>query len=190
MPRRLLELFLPEHAALAGDLHEEFGRRGSAWWYWRQALAAVAIHVTAGIAARPLLALRAAAAGWTTLWLFSFVGVEINRFMSGWFLDRLILLFWTHPFPMMWATQLSYRPALALGYLISGWTVARLHRTHRPAMLVAFTMTVLLWTGYDEVQRSLTRSTPVLYPVFDVVFAPLPLLILVGGVWSARRPSS
>jgi hypothetical protein len=120
------------------------------------------------------------------LWLFSFVGTEINRFMSGWLLDRLILLFWTHPFPMVWATQLSFRPAQALGFLVSGWTVGWLHRNHGPAMVVAFAATVLAWTLYDEVHTGLTRTNPAPYPLLDMLFLPLPLLIVVAGLWSSR----
>lgn len=155
-------------------------------WYWQQALAAIAVHVTADIVTHKLVAVRAIVAGWMALWLFSFVGAEINRFMSGWFLDRLILVFWTHPFPMMWATQLSFRPALALGYLVSGWVVGQLHGTNRPAISMAFAATVLLWTAYDEVQTALTRSTPAPYPLLDMLFSPLPLLIVVGGQWGSR----
>lgn len=186
VPRLLLERFVPGNTALAGDLEEEHRRRRSALWYWQQALAAIGVHVTADILTHKLVAVRAIVAGWTALWLFSFVGAEINRFMSGWFLDRLILVFWTHPFPMMWATQLSFRPALALGFLMSGWVVGQLHRTNRPAMVVAFAATVLLWTAYDEVQAALTRNTPAPYPLLDMLFAPLPLLIVVGGLWGSR----
>jgi hypothetical protein len=190
VPRLLLERFVPGNAALAGDIEEEYRRRGSAAWYWQQALAAIAVHVTTDVFAHKLVAFQAIVTGWTALWLFSFVGAEINRFMSGWFLDRLILVFWTHPFPMMWATQLSTRPAQTLGFLISGWVVARLHRAHGPAMLMAFTGTVVLWTAYVEVHAALMRTTPVPYPLLDVLLKPLPLLILVGVMWTsqANRP--
>jgi hypothetical protein len=185
LPRRLLERFVPHHTALAGDLEEEHRYRRSAWWYWHQALAAIAIHITAGILVDKLATIRAIASGWTALWLFSFVGVEINRFMSGWLLDRLILLFWTHPFPMMWATQLWFRPALALGFLVSGWVVGQLHHSNRSAMVVAFTATVLLWTAYNDIQ-ALMRNTQTSYPLVDILFTPLPLLIVVGGLWGPR----
>jgi hypothetical protein len=153
IPGRLLELFVPANPALAGDLVEEYERRGSALWYWRQVLSAIAIAVATDIGSHKILMVRAITVGWTTMWLFSFVAVEINGFMSGWVLDRLILLFWTHPFPMIWATQLSSSPAMALSFLISGWIVGRLHRHNRPAMLIAFTLTVLAWSMYNDAMR-------------------------------------
>ena len=186
MPRLLLERFVPGNPALAGDLEEEHRRRQSGVWYCQQAFGAIVVAVTADILTHKLLTARAIVVGWGALWLFSFVGSEINRFMSGWVLDRLIWLFWTHPFPMMWATQLSFRPALALGFLTSGWIVGQLHRTNRPATVLAFAATVLVWTTYDEVQEVLTRSGPTPYPLLDVLFAPLPLLIVVGGLWGSR----
>jgi hypothetical protein len=180
----LLELFVPANAPLAGDLVEECERRGSALWYWRQVLSAIAIAVATDVGAHRMLVVRAIAAGWTTLWLFSFVGAEINRFMSGWVLDRVILVFWTHPFPMLWATQLSTRPAMALGFVISGWAVGRLHRNNRPAMLVVFTLTVLAWSIYGDVMRLMTSSNiPASFRLVRLMFTPLPLLILVGGFW-------
>ena len=186
LPRLLLDHLVPHNTALAGDLEEEHRRRRSAWWYWQQALAAIAVHITTGILTHKLVAVRAIVTGWTALWLFSFIGVEINRFMSGWLLDRLILVFWTHPFPMMWATQLWFRPAVALGFLVSGWVVGQLHHTNRSAMVLAFAATAVLWTLYRDVQAVVTRNTPTPYPLVDLLFAPLPLLIVVGGLWGPR----
>jgi hypothetical protein len=184
IPGKLLELFVPANAALAGDLVEEYERRGSALWYWRQVLSAIAIAVATDIGSHKILMVRAITVGWTTMWLFSFVAVEINGFMSGWVLDRLILLFWTHPFPMIWATQLSTRPSMALSFLISGWIVGRLHRHNRPAMLIAFMLTVLAWSIYNDAMRLLRPSSiPMSYHLVRLLLIPLPLLILVGGFW-------
>jgi hypothetical protein len=188
IPEMLFERFVPANAALAGDLVEERERRGSALWYWQQVLSAIAIAVATDIGAHRILVVRAIAVGWTTLWLFSFVGIEINRFMSGWVLDRLIVLFWTHPFPMIWATQLSTRPAMALSFLISGWVVGRLHRHHRPAMLIAFTLTVLAWSMYNDAVRLLRPSSiPTSYQFVRLMLTPMPLLILIGGLWRSTR---
>jgi hypothetical protein len=184
IPGMLLELFVPSNAALAGDLIEECERRGSGLWYWRQVLSAIAIAVATDIGVHRILVVRAIAVGWTTMWLFSFVGTEINRFMSGWVLDRLIVWFWTHPFPMIWATQLSSRPAMALSFLISGWIVGRLHRHCRPAMLIAFMLTVLAWSMYNDAMSLLRPSSiPTSYRFVRLVFTPMPLLILIGGLW-------
>jgi hypothetical protein len=42
IPLALLERFVPDSAPLAGDLVEEFARRQSRAWFWRQVLAAIA----------------------------------------------------------------------------------------------------------------------------------------------------
>jgi hypothetical protein len=184
IPGKLLEVFVPANAALAGDLVEEYERRGSALWYWRQVLSAIAVAVITDLGAHKMLMIRAIAVGWTTMWLFSFVAEEINGFMSGWVLDRLILLFWTHPFPMIWATQLWSRPSMALSFLISGWVVGRLHRDNRPAMLIAFTFTVLVWSINNDAMEFLRPSSiPASYHLVRLILTPLPLLILIGGFW-------
>jgi hypothetical protein len=92
IPGMLLELFVPANAALAGDLVEECERRGSALWYWRQVLSAIAIAVATDIGSHKILMVRAITVGWTTMWLFSFVAVEINGFMSGWVLGSFDLV--------------------------------------------------------------------------------------------------
>ena len=38
---RLLDYFLPDNEPLTGDLLEEFERRQSSWWLWRQVVAAI-----------------------------------------------------------------------------------------------------------------------------------------------------
>jgi len=191
MPERLLERFLPQNAALAGDLAEEYERRGSRLWYWRQALSAVGIGIMTDIGDHPILAIRAIAVGWTMIWLFSFVAVEINQFMSGWVLDRLIVLFWTHPFPMIWATQLTTRPAMALSFLISGWVVGRLHHDNRLAMLTVFMVTVFAWSIYhDEMRRMRPAGVAAPYHYVRLMLTPMPLLILIGGFWRSTRKHS
>jgi len=39
----LLDRFVPENEPLVGDLLEEYERRPSAWWLWRQVFAAIAV---------------------------------------------------------------------------------------------------------------------------------------------------
>jgi len=53
---KLIERFVPDHEAIAGDLIEDFARHRSRFWFWRQAIAAVAIaRTTRPAEIRPLL---------------------------------------------------------------------------------------------------------------------------------------
>jgi WD40-like Beta Propeller Repeat len=63
---RLLEAFgLSE--PLIGDLEEEFRRRGSGLWYWRQTLATIAVSMVEDLRARRWRVLAAILAGWAVL---------------------------------------------------------------------------------------------------------------------------
>jgi hypothetical protein len=186
-----LDRFGPgDNEALLGDLREDFRAGRSAAWYWRQAWAAVVTAFTSEVRADPVLAVRGMAAGWITLQTFFFVIGQLP--LLDWFLDPVIAAFGSHPFVMLWATQLWFQPIEALAYLISGRVVGLLHPGHRPMPVVAFTLLALalnalktvylLWLGLVWVSGGLPY-----YWGLSIAFTAMPLLALVGGLWRSRR---
>jgi hypothetical protein len=96
----------------------------------------------------------------------------------------------SHPFVMVYAVVLWYLPVQCAGYLLSGWLVARLHRSCRHLAVFAFMTTVLVRSAWNTTY--LFRLSKVVgsewNPYFAVQMAlgALPLLILLGGSLSRR----
>ena len=59
-------------------------------------------------------------------------------------LDALITNLGSHPFVMFYAVVFWYRPIALLGFVVSGWVVARLHRRCAIMTVFAFLTTVLV----------------------------------------------
>jgi hypothetical protein len=187
----LLERLGPRNDALIGDLAEEYRRRRSAFWYWRQVITIVLIGAVDDLRQHWLLALRAIGIGWLATWVCWESTRPIGRLFSGWVLDQLIFEFGSHPFVMLWATDLSAWPRLIAVYLVSGWVVARLHPRFA-GMLLAFVLVTLVTAFYLSLSGTLMRMTT--YPdqpvrVFSIVSRTLlpPLFTLIGGYYGLHR---
>jgi hypothetical protein len=186
----LVERFGPPDDALLGDLAEECRSGRSVLWYWRQVITIVVIGAVGDIRQHWLLALRAIGIGWVAAWVCWEITRPIGRLFSGWVLDQLIFEFGSHPFVMLWATDLSAWPRLIAVYLVSGWVVARLHPRFA-GMLIAFVLVTLVTAFYLSLSGTLMRMT--IYPdqpirVFSIVSRTLlpPLFTLIGGYYGLR----
>jgi hypothetical protein len=92
----LLIRFVPGSDTLAGDLSEEFARRGSRTWYWRQVMIAVLYASYRDVRDHKMLTLRAIAVGWA----FIFIAVRIHHFDRILFLTGIAPWFWHHGGPI------------------------------------------------------------------------------------------
>ena len=120
--------------ALTGDLLEERQRGRSAIWYWRQVLVAVWIAIWAAIRDHKLLTLRAVATGFATEFIFIFLWY---RYVPD-----------LRPFSLLqWITQAM---AVLLTQTVTGWTVARTHRSHQVPMVFAFLVCFLFGYVYGN----------------------------------------
>ena len=186
----LLVRFRPSTDALLGDLREEFCAGRSAAWYWGQVFAAVVAAFTSEVRVHPVLAVRAMAVGWVSWRMFLIATRQLP--LLDWLLDPVIMAFGSHPFVMVWATQLWFRPVEAFGYLISGRLVGLSHPRSRTMAVVAFTLLALVletlktgylfWLGLVWVTGQLPY-----YWGLSIAFTAMPLLVLVGGLWRSRR---
>lgn len=171
--------------ALAGDLNEAYGAGKSAWWYWWQVLSAVLFYHPR----ETLLLARGVVVGWIVLIALRSVVVPINVVVMGrWALDWFIVHLGSHPFVMLWATELWMRPLQAVAFVVCGWIVSRTHRQSRWIVVSTFMATVLVRTAWVTSsslawQRHIYAYNP--YQGVEIGFIALPLLILVGG-WLER----
>jgi hypothetical protein len=67
---------------LTGDLIEEYGRRRSAPWYWKQALMAAGTYSTSQIMEHKWLAARAIATGYVIWYVFN--ATLLKGFVRPW----------------------------------------------------------------------------------------------------------
>jgi hypothetical protein len=163
-----------DNNAIVGDLDERYRRGRTGIWYWRQALIAILASMANEIRNHRLLTLRAVAIGWTALLLFIVLvpvilgginavvaAIVESRLTSGSTgLGELSRYFHIQEnffrFHVPWKLSLAmFTAILCAGFASAGWIVARLHRPHRRAMVLAFvasqaTVMLLLYKGNDN----------------------------------------
>jgi hypothetical protein len=118
--------------ALAGDLMEECAEGRSVVWYWRQVLVAIWVGTWDAIFDHKLLALRALVTGcainavWLFLWeKFLHIGLSVTPRLT---IESIATL------QIILATQ-----------TVTGWIIARTHRTHAIPMVLIFAIWLVLW---------------------------------------------
>jgi hypothetical protein len=135
--------------------------------------------------AHPVLAVRAITMGWAICRLYEFgfgpkLLVPLESWLFGLSSSSFVI---TSPwFLLMWTESLVV-------YAASGWTVARLNRRHRTAMVMAFATSVLLfdlravpWILFHGA-NILTNSRFLPYLLNDMANLMLrPVIILLGGL--------
>jgi hypothetical protein len=176
--------------ALTGDL-EECARGRSVIWYWRQVLIAIWIGTWGVILHNKLLAFRAVATGCAvnSVWLFLW-----RKFVPS------------LGFPLTPTISIELIPYLLiilLAHSVTGWVVARTHRTHPVPMVGVFAIWLMAWFVGNAVPyirgllvySDLTNQTGFsrLYFV-SVAWYSLPEFavvtgLLVGGILGARPKS-
>jgi hypothetical protein len=196
---QLLRRLLPaqDHDALLGDIVEEAPRR-SRIWYWWQLLGVVVVASWRDTRRNPWLALRAVVTGVATLAIYFRAVLLVARVVvvlsnGGYYIGRHWL---TLPHPLGLSPPYDTVAVLAinaLGFLISGWVVVRLHRTHGIAMAIPFVivMTLLALVPLTIVVTDTgpgTRSMPPLEMIgtFGTMFVSIPGGVLLGGLLGVR----
>lgn len=162
---------------LTGDLIEEYRRRGSVAWYWKQALAAVSVYPFSQILAHKWLAVRAIATGYAIWYVLN--ATLLKGVIRPWIgmdstLDR--------------ATYFLLAYAL---WLANGWIIAKLHRPYSTAMVLAYVLWAMAASVppvYAVVMTTLDGSTDGSALAWTVAARVATLLMLMsGGVLAAYR---
>jgi len=196
----LLHLASGDHPhALVGDLVEQFQRRSSVIWYWRQALTAIATGAAHDISEHLVLGIRAIALWYLLSWCAAELTIRIHHSLG------LIVWNWTiaHDFDtlrLMWFGQPRYNPSLlvatCLNAMVIGWIIARLNRRHLAATILSC---MAFSAAYVVVARQLWYM---LWPVtfenapfvatipFVVALLGAPMGLLVGGLLASDPPES
>lgn len=169
--------------SLEGDLFEEYQRRQSRIWYWKQALTAIAIIAGRDIRAHKLLVVRAVVVGSIALSFFSSLLSLLTLKVIA---KEVPASWWTHHGNYPRGVEIVAGTLMCVAAFGSGWVVARLHRSHRVAMLLAYFASFLLYglAFMAAVPPSHSRYA------WAMVFALYGACILWGGLWITFRKSA
>jgi hypothetical protein len=185
----LLERFDVDEA-LVGDLAEEHGRNHSRAWFWRQTVVAVIKKGAADVRSHKLLAVRAVVIGWM---VESLVGWTTKQFVIP-----LLQGSWSWRSEVWLDAQLGFRivplPFLitaAIGAVVTGWVVARVHRPRAMSMLLIYMASFLLFEvgGFvNSFERGLRSFGGVYGLAFNSLFPfiVVPACLMLGGLLSAQ----
>lgn len=175
--------------ALIGDL-EEVARTGRPlWWCWYQVVGALGLASGRLAITHPVLAVRSIAIGWSAL-LATFTVIDapaINHLRLEGYRTGEWTAFW------LGAGAVSY-----IGFALSAWLVARVHR-RVPGLLLLYTATVVLGLGLSALLPLLNPGPlpvpHILFPLMSVVlpyqwrsgFVLAPAVMLVAGMLALPR---
>jgi hypothetical protein len=168
---------------VTGDLVEEYARRRSSMWLWRQVGVAIVGSVWRDVAGHKLVAVGGVLIGWATLWctlgLLTWVAVQFGG-------PTVHAAYWHWP---------HYVVLVVVACTVSafgGWTVGRLHRAHRQAAVFSFMSSVpivfliefplLYWLARPVVEGVIA---PHWASIAILTFVAAPISIALGGLWHA-----
>jgi hypothetical protein len=183
--------------ALLGDIAEEAPRR-SRLWYWAQLLAVVLVASWRDARRHPWIALRAIATGAATLALYFRAVLLAGRVVvvltnGGYYIGGHWLTLPDPPGPRPPYDALMVLVINALGFVLSGWAIVRLHRAHGIAMTMPFlsvtTLTAVILLAILAADTGPgTRPMPVhqFITIFGTMFLSVPGGILLGGMLGLR----
>jgi hypothetical protein len=182
----ILDLLAPGNEALVGDLEEEFSRGRSTAWYWRQVLTAIALQGPLAVRARGLVAAENFVTGIITLVMIGFYAVFVVN-VTDWLLrfEGMRMSAWL-PNALGPFNGLAFLLTFVLGIAVGRW-VAKGHRLHRVASIIAFGGLTMLCAGTALRAVSLAVDSPEFLPAFlSQVGMVAPFVIgLIGGVSAA-----
>jgi hypothetical protein len=195
--------------SIVGDLAERYNRNRSASWYWRQALAAIALLAIKDIRRHKLLTIRSLMIGWAVVLTgYGPLYLVVKRFYTFQRVRPLLgtpnslqefdRQFWIF---LMGALMLMLLGNLVIGTL-SGWLVARFHRAIGKASVLLLTTSVIV-SGlalfprfyYSTITPKLTgclgdaacRLTPLTIEWGTVlIWASVAVSVLYGGLLANR----
>jgi hypothetical protein len=163
---------------LVGDLIEEYQRRPSRAWYWRQVTIAIVVGFTRGVWTHKLETVQAVFTGFAALAVFSRIAIEPTLAL----LDSVAGVRRSLP-PGSWnsiymwgGTILWFLAACGAGRLVS-----RLHPSQRATMVLANVVFLFAWNlpeWYRHVGNALTDSRYTPYLFNSVMY----FLIVTAGI--------
>ena len=128
-------MWLLTRLAFIGDLVEEYQRRQSRVWFWKQVLVAIGVEAGRDIRAHKLLALRGIVTGFGALSLVSWL---LTRVALGVLAKAIPPSWWSYQGGYPRPVELVAAFLMCVAVFSSGWLVARLHRANLAGTLLVY----------------------------------------------------
>jgi hypothetical protein len=177
-PPRLAEWLLrhfgssPNVEAIIGDLDERYRQRRSAVWYWRQAMAAIAVSFLKEVWSHKLLTLWAMYIGWCIFWISRYGLILLRGMLLG---SR----YWTS-WPV-WASITGQATETVISGIVAGCFVALLSRDSRKAMVLAYALSLEAIPFCVAVQQRFVDGEPV-YAIGSFILLIIFTLTAIGAL--------
>jgi hypothetical protein len=175
---------------LVGDLTEEYQRRASRVWYWRQVAIAIGVGFVRGVWTHRLETLQAVLTGFAALPVLG--RIVISPTLA--FLSSVTGQTFSMP-PGSWENSLMWFGAILwfIAALCTGRLIARLHPSQRATMVLANVLFLISWQ-IPELHRHITNAaTHSRYTGYLFNHAASILMmatgILLGGLWGVHTQS-
>lgn len=173
--------------SLVGDLAEEFARRQSRVWYWRQVLAAIIARAWSDIREHKLVTFGAITFGFVFVKVgFRYVMVRLLHFDEWLFATGLVPWFYAHGYGFpRWAIW----PLTGIMFAASGWIVGRLAGPARLGAVVAYIIITECLSCAFGMWRFRSDAIPseMILAILTVAVRPVPALI--AGLWASPAES-
>ena len=186
----LVHLSDPDEGLL-GDLTEEYQRRQSPLWYWRQVAIAIVVTFTRSVWSHKLETVQAVFTAMSALTLAVRVIVEPGMWLAGTLFNRG----WSSP-PESWNSVFTWIDAglWFAGAIGTGALVARLHASRRATMTLAILLFIAAWNmpeWYRLAENAIaTGPRFVPYLVNSIVhFMIVSAGLSLGSLYAPSRPS-
>lgn len=193
----ILVHFSDSDEGLIGDLFEEYQRRGSAFWYWRQVAIAIGVGFVRGVLNHKLETIQAVFTAFAALVVGGqFVSGPLLRLLSRLVGSSLPLPPWAWNNIFMWGTAIVWF-AVAI---TAGMLLARLHPTRRATMTFAvlcFLAALNMPEWYRLAKNAFAAGSPRFVPYLAnnvAVFLITTIGLSLGSLWNkaavpAARPN-
>jgi hypothetical protein len=162
---------------LSGDLMERYHAGRSVVWFWRQALIATTLTLLRDIRTHPFLAVRVLVVSWLAQWLLLSalrtpvrnLSSVVGRGIWNWTVENEL-----DAIRELWFGGVGGPVFVTLLFVstLTGWIIARLHRTQRAALVALYAastpMFATVWLNYES---SVAR------PTWSFLFIAIPALL-------------
>lgn len=170
----------PNNDAIIGDIAEQYTQGRSRMWYWRQVVTAIAVGMISECWNHKLLAGQALLRGWLVLYWCSYT---LGPFFGN-------LASWSRWWRADWVRPSALTLSWLLFLFLSGYLVARVHRSHRVPLVLLFTISScgVAWSWFAFALRDVFGPGSPRYYFFAILLNVLmPAAILAGGGLFKRR---
>ena len=177
-------LFGGRNEALAGDLLEEFQRRRSAFWYWRQVLAAIFVSLSDALRAHWLALIMQLVFATAWAWISAYCDLALNRYLAVWGLPH---------YHLAWVVSIARFSVLFVALPLAIYLVAARRfslRTYARGLAVGWSLWAIILYGGTVLFYLFAQGIPLAWGFPLLLWSVVvPLLIAIWVALASQKKS-